>query len=108
MISTSILIEQVNGRSIVLADYGFRSVKGVPANCKLCAKGTWNERRCVETALSMVTVICDLKRIHHRLSPYIQARLASVVAMFNVLLTLFHRLHPDADPFQMSIAEFSL
>jgi len=28
--------------------------------------------------------------------------------MFNVLLTLFHHLHPDADPFQMSIAEFSL
>lgn len=26
----------------------------------------------------------------------------------NVLLALFHQLHPDADPFQMSIAEFSL
>ena len=102
------VIEQVNGRSIVLADYGFRSVHGVPDNCKLCAKGTWNERMRVETALSMVTVICDLKRIHHRLQPYIRARLASLVAMFNVLLTLFHRLHPDADPFQMSIAEFSL
>jgi len=56
----------------------------------------------------MVTVICDLKRIHHRLQLYIQARLVSVVAMFNVLLTLFHRLHPDADTFYMSIAEFSL
>lgn len=102
------VIERVNGQSIVLADYGFRSVKGVPDNCKLCAKGTWNDRMCVETALSMVTVVCNLKRIHHRLQPYIQARLASVVAMFNVLLTLFHHLHPDADPFQMSIAEFSL
>ena len=102
------LIERVNGESIVLADYGFRSVKGVPDNCNLCAKGTWNDRMAVETALSMVTVVCDLKRIHHRLSPYVQARLAAVVAMFNVLLTLFHRLHPDADPFQMSIAEFSL
>ena len=75
---------------------------------RLCAKGTWNERMRVETALSMVTVVCDLKRIHHRVSEYIQARLASVVAMFNVLLTLYHRLHPDADPFQMRIAEFSL
>ena len=102
------VIERVNGQSIVLADYGFRSVKGVPDNCKLCAKGTWNDRMAVETALSMVTVVCHLKRIHHRLQPYIRARLASVVAMFNVLLTLFHRLHPDADPFQMSIAEFSL
>lgn len=102
------MIEQVNGQSIVLADYGFHSVKGIPDNFKLCAKGTWNERMCVETALSMVTVVCDLKRINHRLSPYIQARLASVVAMFNVLLGLFHCLHPDADPFQMIIAEFSL
>ncbi len=102
------VIEQVNGQSIVLADYGFRSAQGIPDNCKLCAKGTWNERMRVETALSMVTVVCGLKRIHHRLWPYIQARLASVVAMFNVLLTLFHQLHPDADPFKMSIAEFSL
>jgi hypothetical protein len=62
----------------------------------------------VETTLSMVTIICDLKHIDHRVSAYIQARLASVVAMFNVLFTLFHRLHPDADPFQTSIAEFSL
>ncbi len=102
------IIEQVNGQSRVLADYGFRSVDGIPGNCKLCAKGTWNERMCVETALSMVTVVCDLKRIHHRFSVYIQARLAAVVAMFNVMLTLYHRLHPHADPFQMSIAEFSL
>lgn len=102
------VIERMNERSIVLADPGFRSVDGIPDNCKLCAKGTWNERMRVETALSMVTVVCDLKRIHHRLRPYIQARLASVVAMFNVLLTLFHQQYPDADPFKMSIAEFSL
>jgi len=55
---------------------------------------------CVETALSMVTILCDLKHIHHRVSVYVQARLASAVAMINVLLMLFHRLHPDADPFQ--------
>jgi hypothetical protein len=34
----------------------------------------------------MVTAICDLKRLHHRLPAYVQARLASVVAMFNTLL----------------------
>jgi hypothetical protein len=75
---------------------------------KLCKKGTWNERMCVETALSMVTQVCDLKRIHHRLAEYVQAHLAFVSAMFNVLLDLFHTLHPEASPFQMSIAEFSL
>lgn len=62
----------------------------------------------VETALSMVTLICDLKRIHHRVADYVTARLAFVSAMFNILLDLFHDFHPDAHPMQMSIAEFSL
>jgi hypothetical protein len=62
---------------------------------------------CVETALSLVTVVCDLKRIRHRSAEYIQARLSYVSAMFNVLLDLFHLVHSDADPYQMSIAEFS-
>lgn len=102
------VIERVNGQSIVLAASGFRRVKGVPDHGTRCAKGTGNDRMTVETAVSMVTVVCDLKRLHHRLPPSIQAHLASVVAMFNVVLTLFHLFHPDADPFQMSIAEFSL
>ena len=62
----------------------------------------------VETAFALFTAICDLKRLHHRVERNIQARLASVVAMFNVLLTLFHQDYPDVDLFQMSIAEFSL
>ena len=80
----------------------------MPDNLKLCKKGTWNERMFVETALSMVTIICDLKRIHHRLADYIATRLACVSAMFNVLLDVFHDLYPDADPMTMSIAQFSL
>ena len=102
------VVEPFIGQTIVLADWGFRSQEGVPENLKLCKKGTWNERMCVETALSMVTVVCDLKRIHHRVIDYIQARLAFVSAMFNVLLDLFHQLHPEASPLKMSIAEFSL
>ena len=74
----------------------------------LSKKGTWNERMCVETVLPMLTIVCDLKRIRHKLSEYVQARLSYVTAMFNVLLNLFHKLHPEADPFKMSIAEFSL
>ena len=73
-----------------------------------CKKGAWNEPMCVETALSMVTIVCDLKRIRHRLKDYIQARLAFVSAMFNILLDLFHQVHPDADQFTMGISEFSL
>jgi hypothetical protein len=70
----------------------------------------------VETALSMVTTVCHLKKIHHRFEAYLHARrfeslaerLAFVCAMFNVLLGLFRKLHPETDPFRMSIAEFSL
>lgn len=102
------LVAPYREQTIVLADWGFKSKSALPDNLKICKKGTWNERMCVETALSMVTQVCDLKRIRHRLAAYIQARLAYVSAMFNVLLTLFHRLHPEADPFRMSIAEFSL
>ena len=102
------VVEPYIGQTIALADWGFRSKHGVPENLKLCKKGTWNERMCIETAFSMVTMVCDLKRIRHRVADYIQARLAYVSAMFNVLLDLFHRLNPDAKPFDISIAQFSL
>jgi hypothetical protein len=102
------VVEPFIGQTIALADFGFRDQDGVPENMKICPKGTWNERMCVETVLSMLTMVCDLKRIRHRLAAYIQARLSYVAAMFNILLALFHNLHPEVDPFKMSIAEFSL
>jgi hypothetical protein len=94
--------------TIVLADLGFRCKEGIPHNLKLCPKGTWNERMVVETIFSMLTVVCKAKKMHHRVHDYLDARLAYMAAMFNVLLTLFHQLHPDADPHKLSIAEFSL
>jgi hypothetical protein len=102
------LVAALSGQTIVLSDLGFRDQDGIPDNLKLCPKGTWNERMVVETALSMVTTVCHLKKMSHRLTDYIQARLAFVAAMFNILLSLFHTSHPDLDKFQLSIAEFSL
>ena len=102
------LLEPFVGKTIVLADFGFRDQNGIPENLKLCPKGTWNERMVVETALSMVTVVCGLKRLYHRTHSYLKTHLAFVTAMFNVLLELFRTLHPTANPFQLSIAEFSL
>lgn len=102
------LIEAFDDEAIVLSDLGFRSKTGCPDNLKLCAKGTWNDRMVIETIFSMLTVICKAKKMHHRLQPYLEARLAYMAAMFNVLLDLFHLIHPDADPYQLSIAEFSL
>lgn len=102
------VVEPFIGETIALADFGFRDKEGIPENMKICKKGTWNERMCVETVFSMLTLVCDLKRIRHRLSAYIEMRLAYVVAMFNILLDLFHFRYPEIDPFKMSIAEFSL
>jgi hypothetical protein len=102
------MVDVCNGETISLSDLGFRCKEGVPDNLKLCAKGTWNERMLVETSFSMITVVCGAKKLFHRLAPYSQAHLAYLVAMFNVLLGLFHQVHPEAPAHQMSIAEFSL
>jgi hypothetical protein len=99
---------EYDGEAIFMADWGFRCADGVPENVKLCKKGTWNERMAIETSFSLLTVICKAKKFHHRLEPYIQARLAYTAAMFNVCLALFHQLHPEQSQFKMSIAEFSL
>ncbi len=102
------LAAPLSGKSIVLGDYGFRDKDGIPDNMQLCEKGTWNQRMFIETAFSMVTITADLKRIRHRAAKYITARLAYVTAMFNLLLSLFVQIHPEADPYKMSFAEFSL
>ena len=102
------LVVPLAGQTIVLADYGFRDQEGTPEHMKFCPKGAWNERMCIETAFSMLTNVCNFKKLKHRARDYLSSRLAFATAMFNILLDLFHTLHPDADPFQMSIAEFSL
>jgi hypothetical protein len=102
------LIAQHDEETITLGDLGFRCAAGTPKNLKLCPKGTWNERMVVETAFSLVTVVCDGKKIYHRLAAYIEAHFAYLAAMFNVLLALYHQVHPEAPAHKMSLAEFSL
>ena len=58
--------EQYNGEAIMLADWGFRCAAGVPPNVKLCKKGTWNERMVVETSFSLLTVVCNAKRLSEK------------------------------------------
>jgi hypothetical protein len=104
------LVEAVADETIVLADTGFNRASGIPPNLKLCPRGTWNERMLVETVLSMVTMVCGLKKVFHRTRHYFQNRLAYVVAMFNALLALNRTLTPDADPHErlLHIAQYSL
>jgi hypothetical protein len=93
---------------ILLSDTGFHAAEGDPSNLKLCQRGEWQERMLVETVLSMLTLVCHMKKVMHRGWPYFQARLAFTMAAFNVLVR-WHGLLPNASGFvPLSIAEFSL
>lgn len=104
------MVEAFEGETIILADTGFNCAEGIPANLKLCPRGTWNERMLIETALSMVTMVCGLKKVFHRVCRYFEARLAYIAAMFNVLLSLNRLLNPEADPHDrlLHIAQYAL
>ncbi len=93
---------------IVLTDTGLPAKEGDPINLKICPRGRWNVRMLVETVLSMLTTVCHLKKVGHRAWVYFGARLAFVMAAFNLCAT-WHGLVPDEDGFiRLSIAEFSL
>lgn len=101
------LVALLQDDGAVLADLGFRCKDGLPANLKLCLKGTWNDRMMVETTFSLLTVVCHAKKMFHRTVVHLETRLAYTAAMFNVLIGLDRQLHPD-HAFKLSIAEFSL
>ena len=79
-------MQQVDGRMIVLSDTGFHAAEGDPSNLKLCPRGEWQDRMLVETVLSMLTLVCHVKKVMHRGWAYFQARLAFTMAAFNVLV----------------------
>src|SRR6058998_381750 len=102
------LIRQCEEQMIVLSDTGFHAAEGDPANLKVCQRGEWEDRMLVETVLSMLTLVCHLKKVMHRGWAYFQARLAFTMAAFNVLVQ-WHGFQPYASGFvPLSIAEFSL
>src|SRR2546426_167465 len=102
------LIRQCEERMIILSDTGFHAAEGDPSNLKLCQRGEWEERMLVETVLSMLTLVCHLKKVMHRGWAYFQARLAFTMAAFNVLVQ-WPGFQPYASGFvPLSIAEFSL
>ena len=80
------LIRQVEEQMIVLSDMGFHAAEGDPTNLKLCQRGEWQDRMLVETVLSMLTLVCHVKKVMHRGWAYFQARLAFTMAAFNVLV----------------------
>jgi hypothetical protein len=93
---------------IVLSDTGFHAAAGDPSNLKLCQRGEWEDRMLVETVLSMLTLVCHLKKVMHRVWTYFHARLAFAMAAFNILVQ-WYGFQPTAPGFvPLSIAAFSL
>jgi hypothetical protein len=102
------LVARFAEEMIVLTDHGFHAKAGDPPNMKVCAPRTWNVRMMVETVCSMVTTICDAKGMRHRLWATFTAHLASLLAVFNVLVQ-WEGLKPDDEGrIHLAIAEFSL
>jgi hypothetical protein len=102
------VVESVLDQMIVFADVSFAKKGWHPANLRLCNRGEWNSRMMIETALSMLTLVCHFKKVMHRRWAYFKSRVGYTMALFN-LLVQWHGLQPDPDGMvRLSIAEFSL
>ena len=101
---------QFDEQTIALSDFGFYKADEPARNLKFCAHKTWNQRMLVETMLSLVTRVCRLKHLLHRVEPYLTTHLAYVSALFNLLLALNRRLQPVAPAHDrlLKIAHFAL
>jgi hypothetical protein len=75
---------------------------------KVCARGTWNERMLVATFFSLLTTVCHLQKVTHRVWRYFTMRLAFIVAVFNVLVQWDGLPLDEHGCAHRSIAPFSL
>jgi hypothetical protein len=102
------LIWQFDERMIILSDTGFHAAEGDPSNLKLCQRGKWQDCMLVETVLSMLTLVCHVKRVMHRVWASFHARLAFTMAAFNLLVQWHGFQHTASGFVPLSIADFSL
>lgn len=77
-----------DGMTITLCDNGFREKEAPQQNLKYCERGTWNDRFTIETNLSWVTELFHAKKLYHRVTAHLTARLRSLAALINCLLKL--------------------
>jgi hypothetical protein len=82
------LATSYEGETIALADQGLREKDAPASNIKVCERGTWNERFTIETDLSWVTELFHAKKLYHRVTSHLEARLWYLAALINCLLRL--------------------
>ena len=93
---------------VVFADDGFVKKDWLLENLRICKRGEWDTRMIVETVLSMLTLVCHLKKVLPCTWDYFKTRLAFTMAMFNILVQWRGIQIDDNDCVYFSIAEFSL
>ena len=102
------MVAGLEDQTVVLVDRAWHGKTGDPVNMKVCPRGTWNTRMLVETVLSMLTTVCHLKKVTHRVADYFRMRLAFITSAFN-LIASWDGLPPDeSGGVKLSVAEFSL
>lgn len=102
------LLREFIGKMIICADTGFHSKEGDPENVKICERGSWNERMVVESVFSLLTRMCQAKKMHHRVWECFETRLSFLLAIFNIL-TEWNGIEVDKNGvFHLSLAEFAL
>lgn len=92
------IVDDVADEMIVFADMAFAKKDWHPSNLRLCQRGEWNVRMLVETALSMLTYICDFKRSRHKVWEFFKTKVAFTMALFNIL-GQWYGLQPDEHGF---------
>lgn len=102
------MLDALQDATVVLVDSAWHGKTDDPAHMKVCPRGTWNTRMLVETVLSMLTTVCHLKKVAHRVADYFRMRLAFITSAFN-LIVQWNGLRPDAAGFvKLSVADFNL
>ena len=102
------LIADFEETTVVFTDTSFHAAEGDPPNQKVCKRGRWNVRMMVETILSMLTTVCQLKKVSQRTWSGLRARLAYTMAVFNVLVMWDGIPVDEHGTIHLSIAQFSL
>ncbi len=102
------LIADFQDEMVIFTDQSFHSREGDPPNQKACKRGTWNVRMVVETVLSLLTTVCQLKKASQRTWAGLRARLAYTMALFNILVLWDGFPVDEHGNIHLSIAEFSL
>ncbi len=82
------LVTAYQNETIGFSDLGFRKRDTPPENFHYCAKGEWNDRYLIECVFRWMTDKFHAKQLLHRVDEYLEMRLRSLAATFNILLKM--------------------